>query len=135
MGTRAQKKRILIVDADADVRLFLSNLLNANAYDSVGVGSIQGARMMVPELNPDMIILDAMMENDAGIELFAEFKCQDCFREKPVLMLATLDWRTLTLLQKMKDAAVGRRIPEPEAYLKKPLEAEEVLQLVSQLTQ
>ena len=135
MVATAHKKRILIIDADADVRLFLSNLLNANAYDSVGVGSIQGARMMVPELNPDMIILDAMMENDAGIEWFVEFKCQDCFRQKPVLMLATLDWRTLTLLQKMKDAAVGRRIPEPEAYLKKPLEAEEVLQLVSRLTQ
>jgi len=135
VAAKAQKKRILIIDADADVRLFLSNLLNANAYDCVGVGSIQGARMMAGELNPDMIIMDAMMEGDAGIDLFVEFKCRDCFCEKPVLMLATLDWRTLTLLQKMKDAAVGRRIPEPEAYLKKPLEAEEVLQLVSQLTQ
>ena len=135
MISRARKIRILVIEADPDVRLFLSNLLNANAYDSVGVGSVQGARMMVSQMNPDMIIMDAMMENEAGIELFVEFKCQDCFREKPVLMLATLDWRTLTLLQKMKDTAVGRRIPEPEAYLKKPLEAEEVLQLVSRLTQ
>lgn len=135
MVAKTKSKRILVIDADADVRLFLSNLLNANAYDSVAVGSVQGARMMTQQFIPDMIILDAMMENEAGIELFIEFKCKDCFREKPVLMLATLDWRTLTLFQKMKDAAIGRRIPEPEAYLKKPLEAEEVLQLVSRLTQ
>ena len=132
---KTQPKRILVIDADPDVRLFLSNLLNANAYDSVGVGSVQGARMMTQQFVPDMIILDAMMENDAGIELFIEFKCRDCFREKPVLLLATLDWRTLTLFKKMKNTTIGRRIPEPEGYLKKPLEAEEVLQLVSRLTQ
>ena len=134
MTAAAKKKRILVIDDDADVRLFLSNLLNANAYDSISVGSIQGARMMVEELNPDMIIIDAMMENESGVELFIEFKCRDCVCEKPVLLLATLDWRTLTLIKKMKDTAVGRRIPQPEAYLKKPLEAEEVLQVVSQLT-
>lgn len=135
VASKAIPKRILVIDGDTDVRLFLSNLLNANAYDSVGVGSVQGARMMTQQFVPDMIILDAMMENDAGIELFIEFKCRDCFREKPVLLLATLDWRTLTLLKKMKDTAIGRRIPEPEGYLKKPLEAEEVLQLVSRLMQ
>jgi len=134
VAATVKKKRILVIDADTDVRLFLSNILNANAYDSVSVGSVQGARMLFEELNPDMIIMDAMMENEAGVELFIEFKCKDGFCEKPVLMLATLDWRTLTLIKKMRDSAVGRRIPEPEAYLKKPVEAEEVLQLVSQLT-
>ncbi len=134
MAAAVKKKRILVIDADADVRLFLSNILSANAYDAVSVGSVQGARMVVEELNPDMIIMDAMMENEAGVELFIELKCQGGFCEKPVLMLATLDWRTLTLIKKMRDAAVGRRIPQPEAYLKKPVEAEEVLQLVSQLT-
>lgn len=135
MVSHHKRKRILVIDADADVRLFLSNLLNAHDYDAVSVGSVTGARLMVQEMAPDIIVMDAMIENETGVELFMEFKCEAGLCNIPVLMLATLDWRTLTLVSRMKDSAVGRRIPTPEAYLKKPLEAEEVLQLVSRLTQ
>jgi hypothetical protein len=52
----------------------------------------------------------------------------------PVIMLSAIDRKTFFLYKKFKSTPSGAGVPEPEAYLEKPPEAEELIGIVQMLT-
>ena len=68
-----------------------------------------------------------MLPGEAGIRLYQRLRTNHRLCLIPVVMLSTLDSSTYYRCPGAKRSPTGQPIPEPEAYLQKPPEADELL--------
>ncbi len=130
----AEKKKILIVDDEPNMRIFLTNLLQGDGFDSIdAMDSDEGLRK-AREYHPDVIILDAMLPSEAGLRIYHSLKCDAGLKQIPVLMLATVNQKTFTHYRLSQNIQRGCALPEPEAFLQKPPEADELLDIIRRLS-
>jgi len=128
-----KKKKILIVDDELDMRIFLSTLLKTSGYQPVvtrdGNEGIQKAKA----IGPDLIILDVMMQGEGGVQMYRELKVDPVLRTIPVMMLSAVARRTFSHYLKMVNIRMDSPIPDPDAYMEKPPEADELLRMTGRL--
>jgi CheY-like chemotaxis protein len=129
-----KRKKIFVMDNEPETRIFLSNLLDTGEFEPILVEcGTTGMKRIIRE-NPALIILNIMKYRDENTLLYRDLKHDQRLKNIPVIMLSTLDQKTFFHYQKFKKVPVGRGLPEPEAYLNKPPEADELLHLVNTLT-
>jgi CheY-like chemotaxis protein len=127
-------KKILVVGDELDMRIFLCNLLGTCGYESMDAADRKEGLQKAKADRPALIILDVMMPKEDGIQMYLELKRDEALRDVPVIMLSTIDQKTFFKFQKFKTLPRMMNLPEPGAYLEKPLEAEELLRWVQTLT-
>jgi len=124
------KKKIMVVDDELDMRVFVSTLLETSGYKPYvathGLEGIEKAR----EIIPDLIILDVMMPKQGGIQMYREIKTDENLKHIPVIILSGIAKKTFFHSQNVLDSYKGQSIPEPEAYIEKPPESDELLECV-----
>ena len=125
-----KKKKILIVDDEPDMRIFLSTLLETNGYKPVvsadGMEGIRKAR----QIKPDLVVLDVMMPKAGGIQMYRDLRVDGELEGIPVIMLSGIAKKTFFHSQNVLDSHMGQSVREPDAYIEKPPDAEELLQKV-----
>jgi len=130
-----ERKKILIVDDELDMRIFLCNLLGNCGYEPVDAADKdQGMQKAVRE-KPALIILDVTMPKETGIQMYRELKEHQDLKNIPVIMVSTIDKKTFSFYQKFQGTPRHKVVPDPGVYLEKPLEAEEIIKLVRRLTE
>ena len=135
MFSEIERKKILIVDDELNMRIFLCNLLGNCGYEPIDAsGKDEGMQKALSE-KPALIILDVTMPKESGIQMYRELKEHDDLKNVPVIMVSTIDKKTFAFYQKFQGAPKEKGLPEPGAYLEKPLEAEQLIELVRTLTQ
>ncbi len=123
-------KKVLVVDDELDMRTFVSTLLETNGFKPVvAQDGIQGLEM-ARKNKPSLIIMDIMMPRESGITLYRELKMDPGLKDIPIIMLSALAKKTFFHSQKVLDEYKGEKIPEPEAYIEKPPEPDELLQII-----
>jgi two-component system phosphate regulon response regulator PhoB len=123
-----RKEKILVVDDELDTRIFLSTLLETSGYKPiVAVDGLEGIRK-ARELRPELIILDVMMPREGGVEMYRQLKADETLRGIPVIMLSGIAKKTFFHSQNLLNLYENHIVPEPEAYIEKPPEPEELLQ-------
>lgn len=133
MGTRYSSKRVLVVDDELEMRIFISNLLKANGFEALDSADPRLALRLARQRQPALIILNAMMADGAGMQLYYRLKQDSRLKETPVLMLSTIESRTLFFCRKLPHQPSDFRPLAPDAYVIKPPEGEELLGLVHRL--
>ena len=128
-----QRKKILIVDDELDMRIFLCNLLGSCGYEPIDAGDKEEGMKMAARERPALIILDVTMPKESGIQMYRELKTHEYLKDVPVIMVSTIDRKTFSFYQKLQHKPTGKGVPEPGAYLEKPLESEELIALVHRL--
>jgi two-component system phosphate regulon response regulator PhoB len=129
-----EKIKILVVDDEPEMQIFLSNLLQTGGFDPVVAESgTAGLSEVIAEI-PDLIILNMMRYRDRQSLLYRILKTDEKLKAIPVIMLSSLDRKTFFHFQRLRKFPVGGALPEPEAFILKPPEAEELLQVVQTLT-
>ncbi len=127
------KKKILVVDDELDMRVFVSTLLETSGYKphvaTHGLEGLQKAR----EIRPDLIIMDVMMPKQGGIQMYREIKTDDELKHIPVIILSGIAKKTFFHSQNVLDSYKGQSVPEPEAYIEKPPESDELIQCIENL--
>jgi DNA-binding response OmpR family regulator len=109
--------RIIIVDDDPDIIDYLSALLE-DKYDIFCFLNGQDAIDYIMEIEPDLLILDAILPAISGYALSDAIRANPLFKEIPIIMLSVLDT--------MKDHRTGYR-HGVSLYLTKPVEPEILL--------
>ena len=129
-----KRKKILVVSDESDMRIFLSNLLDAGGFEPTEAENGAEGLKMATAMKPALIILDVMMSNKEGIQIYRNLKNDKTLKKIPVIMLSAIDRKTFFFYEKFKSTPSGAGVPEPEAYLGKPPEAEELIGIVQRLT-
>ncbi|MFH0729624.1 MAG: response regulator [Pseudomonadota bacterium] len=127
------KPKVLIVDDEIDMRIFISTLFETNGYKPVATRDGKMGLQKAKELLPDLIILDVMMPGEGGVTMYQGLKTDSRLRDIPVIMLSAVAKKTFTHYVKMLNIRMNETIPEPDAYVEKPPDAEELLRLALQL--
>lgn len=127
------KNIILVVADESDTRIFLSNLLGSVGFQPVSANNMPEGLQTAKTSQPALIILDVMMADKEGIRMYHHLKNDEVLKNIPVIMLSAIDRETFFLYEKFQSARGGSGVPEPDAYLEKPPEAEDLLYLVDRL--
>ena len=122
------------MDDEPEMQIFLSNLLSSSEFVPVVIESGTGGIQTILDESPDLIILDLGRYHERQTRFYQELKGCSKLRDIPVIMLSSLDRKTFLHYQRLKNPPAGGALPEPEAFILKPLEVEELLQAVKTLT-
>ncbi len=119
-------KKVLVVDDDPDVRLFSVTVLEENGYQPLEAANGEEGLKMIKAEKPDLIILDVLMPRQSGIRLYREMKTDKTLKDIPIIILSGIAKKTFLRSQKAITEFGGKEVPEPEVYLEKPVEPEEL---------
>ena len=120
-------QRILVVDDDMDLRTFISTLLESNGYRVAVAENGEQGMSKVREKKPALITLDVMMPKESGIKMYRDIKVSPDYQDVPVLIISGLARKTFLHSQKVLDKFKNQNVPEPDGYIEKPPEPEELL--------
>ena len=123
-------KKVLVVDDDPDVRLFNITVLEENDYEPVEATNGEEGMAMVQQEQPDLIILDVLMPRESGIKLYRQLKTDAALKHIPVVVLSGIAEKSFLRSQKALAEFGGDPVPAPEAYLEKPVEADELAETI-----
>lgn len=81
-------KKVVLVDDEEDIVEVLSVALESNGFDVVPAYSGEQAKEKIPEQNPDVIVLDVMMETHTkGFEVARWLRGREDTKDIPIIML------------------------------------------------
>ena len=135
MSSELERKKILIVEDELDLRIFLCNLLGTCGFEPIDAGDTDEGMQKALREKPALIILDVTMPQESGIQMYRELKEHEDLKNVPVIMVSTIDKKTFSFYQKFQGTPRHKVVPDAGAYLEKPLEAEELIKLVHTLTE
>ena len=127
------RKKILIVDDELDVRIYVGTLLETSGYEPIAARNGREGLQKAKQVLPDLIILDVMMPQAGGVSMYRALKADRQLREIPVIMLTGVGEKSFSHYLKMLRLKIEDPIPQPYAYLEKPLDHEKLLELVREI--
>lgn len=125
-----KEKIILVVDDEMDMRTFITTLLETSGYRAIVANNGEEGIRKAREHKPAVIILDVMMPKEGGVQMYRELKTDEELKGIPVIMLSAIAKKTFFHSQKMLNTYRGQMVPEPEAYIEKPPETEQLLKVL-----
>jgi twitching motility two-component system response regulator PilH len=124
-------KKVLVVDDDPDVRLFNVTVVEENGFTPIEASNGEEGLKLLKEEQPDLVILDVLMPRQSGIRLFRDLKTDKSLKHIPVILLSGIAKKTFLRSQKALTEFGGESVPEPEIYLEKPVEPEELSEAIN----
>ena len=130
-----KRKKVLVVDDELEMQVFLSTLLETGGYKPIIAGGISDGLQKARKDKPALIILDVMISNEGGVQMYRNLKNDPKLAHVPVIVISTITRKAYLYFQKLQSTLLGASVSEPEAFLKKPPEAEELLYMIRNLTE
>jgi two-component system phosphate regulon response regulator PhoB len=127
------RKKVLIVDDELDVRIYVRTLFETNGYAPIVTRNGKEGLEKAKELSPDLIILDVMMPEAGGVTMYRELKTDPALKDIPVIMLTGIGEKSFSHYLKMLNLKVKDPLPQPDAYMEKPLDHEKLLELAKKI--
>ena len=134
MRPEIKSNKVLVVEDELDMRIFVSRLLENGGFAPILAESSDEGLKKAAEEGPVLIILDLMMSGQRGVDLFRHLKSDEKLKNIPIITLSTIDETTFYHFQKARESRFGQSLFKPEVYMKKPPEADELLTALRKLT-
>lgn len=131
--TDDEKKKVLIVDDEPDMRIFMSALYETSGYSPMTARNGKEGMEKVCANPPDLIVLDVMMPGEGGVTMYRQLKADAGLKDIPVLMLSGVPRKTFFHYVKMLNIRLDDPVFQPEAYVEKPPDPEEMLAISKRL--
>ena len=115
-------KKILIIDDDPEILVYLKELFQDNGYDTVTASNgVEGLEKALAE-RPDLITLDMDMPEKGGTLFYAGLRKEEGVRETPVIVVSGVGPRP---------PALKKGVP----VISKPIDSAKLMQLVEEALQ
>lgn len=112
-------KTILVVDDEADIRAFLTTLLQDNGAKVIQAADGNDALALARQHKPDLMTLDLSMPGMSGVDAFI------ALRQDPELQHLAVC--VITGKPEMRKLIYERPVPPPEGFMNKPVDEENLL--------
>jgi CheY-like chemotaxis protein len=127
-------KKVLVVDDERDMRIFVSTVVETSGFEATVAGDGTEALKKASSNPPALVILDVMMPKiDDGIQTYRQFRTDPRLSRVPIIMLSAIAQKTFLHYIKMLSPRQSPQLPEPEAYMEKPPDANELSRLIAEL--
>ena len=126
-------KKVLTIDDDADIRTFVITVLEENGYSPLKAKNGEEGLKIINEEKPDLVVLDVLMPKQSGIKLYRELKTNESLNKIPVIILSGISKRIFLRSQEALTEFGSENVPEPDAYIEKPVEPEDLAEKIKQL--
>jgi CheY-like chemotaxis protein len=120
------KKKILVVEDSRVARIVLCKFLEDHGYDVVEAANGRSALSHLAVDAPDLVVLDLILPDIDGYEIFHQMKENERTREIPVIILTSRD----SLVDKLKGRMSGS-----DEYVTKPFKNEILLEKLKKYLQ
>jgi DNA-binding response OmpR family regulator len=118
------KKKIMIIEDDADVLAVLGDLLRTYGYEAHLFSAGENALAVIEEILPDVVIMDLMMPEMNGFDICKKIRSMNISRNIP--MIAITGYDSADNRNRIFDAGI-------DDYLPKPFDVKELLKKISDL--
>jgi len=123
----AKLKCILCVEDEPEMIDLIRLILGRRGFEVKGAnGGVEGLKMIHQE-KPDLILLDLMMPDMDGWEVYQQIKANEKTRDIPVIVV--------TAKAQSIDKVLGLHIAKVDDYIAKPFQPKELLESVEKVLQ
>lgn len=116
-----EKKKILVVDDDVDLRKMLKLRIEGEGFEFIGAQDAGEMLKVMKVKKPDVILLDVMLPNVDGYTALREMRKEDEYKDIPVIVLTAKEKK------KVGDLFVLDNIAH---FVEKPFDAKDLLQKI-----
>jgi two-component system, OmpR family, response regulator VicR len=118
-------KKILCIEDEPEMIDLIRLILGRRGFDVHGAaGGIEGIRL-VREMLPDLVLLDLMMPDMDGWEVYQQMKADPSTRDIPVIVV--------TAKAQNIDKVLGLHIAKVDDYIAKPFSPQELMDSVDKV--
>ena len=117
------RKMIVCIEDEPEMIDLIRLILRRASYDFVGaLGGVEGLEA-VRNHKPDLVLLDLMMPDVDGWEVYRQMKADDALKDTPVIVI--------TAKAQSIDRVLGLHIAKVDDYITKPFGPQELLDSVA----
>ena len=121
----ATVKSILCIEDEAEMIDLMRLILGRKGYDVKGAASGLEGLKMIREQQPDLILLDLMMPEMDGWEVYQQIKADEKTKSIPVIVV--------TAKAQSIDRVLGLHIAKVDDYIAKPFSPQELMTSVEKV--
>lgn len=114
--------RILSIEDDPEMRSLLQLIFEKRGYRVIGVKKGELGLELLKSLKPDVVLLDLMLPDVDGWELYRLMKEDEELVRVPVIIV--------TARNEKRDAAKGHRVIGGDRFVQKPFEIKDLVEMV-----
>jgi len=129
----SEKKKILVIDDEADTVTYLVTLLQDNGYETVSANDGEEGLEKVKTEKPDLVVLDVTMPQKSGMGFYKEIKTDPDRASIPVVFVTGVTGFGGDVEGIKKFIEARKNIPSPEGFFSKPIDRDEFLKKVATL--
>lgn len=118
-------KKILCIEDEPEMIDLIRLILGRRGFEVYGApGGVEGIRL-VREMHPDLVLLDLMMPDMDGWEVYQQMKADAALRDIPVIVV--------TAKAQNIDKVLGLHIAKVDDYIAKPFSPKELMDSVDKI--
>ncbi len=118
-------KRILCIEDDLEMIDLIRLILARRGFEVLGAAGGMAGLKEVREQLPDLVLLDLMMPDMDGWEVYQQMKAEDSTRNIPVIVV--------TAKAQSIDRVLGLHIAKVDDYIAKPFSPQDLLNSVEKV--
>lgn len=120
-----KRRQIVYVEDDPEMIDLVSLILNRHGFQVKGaLGGRQGLDL-IPAIMPDLVLLDLMMPDVDGWDVFQQLKAAEATRNIPVIII--------TARAQPIDRVLGLTIAKVDDYISKPFRPQELVESIKKV--
>ncbi len=120
-----EKKIIVCIEDEPEMIDLIKLILRREDFEFIGAVGGQDGLEKVRELKPDLVLLDLMMPEVDGWEVYRQMKSDDELSRIPVVVV--------TAKAQSIDKVLGLHIAKVDKYITKPFSPQELLECVNEI--
>ena len=119
------KKKVVCVEDEPEIIDLIRLILGRKGFDLTGATGGQEGLDMIRKVRPDLVLLDLMMPEMDGWEVYQQMKADQDLKDIPVIVV--------TAKAQSIDKILGLHIAKVDDYVTKPFGPQELLQSVERV--
>jgi two-component system response regulator VicR len=125
MNSTTVKRIICCIEDEPEMIDLIQLILNRRGFEVVGASGGKEGLQLVRDTHPDLVLLDLMMPDMDGWEVYQQMKAEESTRNIPVIIV--------TAKAQNIDKVLGLHIAKVDDYIAKPFGPQELIDSVEKV--